>query len=413
MEKNTISLCMIVKNEEKNLKACLESVKDIADEIIVVDTGSTDKTKQIAKKFNAKVLDFEWINDFAAARNESIRYATKDWILVLDADEILDEQNKKEVKELVKDNETDGFVFLQKNYTNDAFIAGFNSEPLKFKKADYKGWFGTLIVRLFRNNRGFEFVGAVHETIDISIRSKNGKIRESKVEINNYGNTNPEIVRKKTKFYLELAKKKVKQNPSERSYYELGVLYKGEGDFENAGASFKKALEFNQKDAKSLYELGIVSERKGNLAEAIKYYVDSVKIKEDADTLYSLGLCYIKINILPEAAKALGKALLVNPNKYAIYNALGSVLEKMGDWDSAISTLRFGIKLNPIYTVGYYNLGVVLDKRKDYENALKCYERAVELNHKNKDLIGKRIEELKEIIKNSVNYKGLSFNVGK
>ncbi|WP_233476275.1 glycosyltransferase family 2 protein [Paenibacillus sonchi] len=80
---------MIVKDEEALLSRCLESVKGIADEIIIVDTGSTDRTKQIAENYGAKIYDYVWSNDFAAARNESLRHAAGKWILVLDADEYL------------------------------------------------------------------------------------------------------------------------------------------------------------------------------------------------------------------------------------------------------------------------------------------------------------------------------------
>lgn len=87
MRRLPISVCLIVKNEEHYLDACLKSVKDWVNEIIVVDTGSTDKTIEIAKENGAKVSHFEWIGDFAAARNESIKKATNPFILQLDADE--------------------------------------------------------------------------------------------------------------------------------------------------------------------------------------------------------------------------------------------------------------------------------------------------------------------------------------
>ncbi|MBP5974452.1 glycosyltransferase family 2 protein, partial [Brasilonema sp. CT11] len=80
---------MIVKNEEATLSKCLGSVKNVVDEMVVLDTGSTDSTPQIAEKFGAKVHHFEWCNDFSAARNEALKYVTGDWILVLDADETL------------------------------------------------------------------------------------------------------------------------------------------------------------------------------------------------------------------------------------------------------------------------------------------------------------------------------------
>jgi len=90
-----ISLCMIVKNEEAHLEPCLRSVSDLVDEIIIADTGSTDRTKQIAARYGAKVVDFVWQDSFAAARNESLKHATGDWIFWLDADEQLDDANRQ------------------------------------------------------------------------------------------------------------------------------------------------------------------------------------------------------------------------------------------------------------------------------------------------------------------------------
>src|SRR3989338_5048832 len=169
MPKQTISLCMITKNEEGNLEYCLNSTKNIADEIVIVDTGSTDKTKAIAKKFNAKIFDFKWVDDFSAARNESLKHAAKEWILILDADEILGEDSVNKVKELTKDKENDAFSFIQKNYTNDSSIAGFVSEEHKKNDGVYSGWYGSLIVRMFRNKKGYEFSGTVHELVEPSI----------------------------------------------------------------------------------------------------------------------------------------------------------------------------------------------------------------------------------------------------
>ncbi|GFN32648.1 glycosyltransferase [Paenibacillus xylaniclasticus] len=97
-----ISLCMIVKNEEKVLQRCLDSVQGLVDEIIVVDTGSTDQTKQIARQYTDKVFDFTWTNDFSAARNESLRHAVSDWILVLDADEYVQSSDHESIRETLK-----------------------------------------------------------------------------------------------------------------------------------------------------------------------------------------------------------------------------------------------------------------------------------------------------------------------
>jgi glycosyltransferase involved in cell wall biosynthesis len=96
----TISLCLIVKNEEQTLEHCLSSVQDIPDEIIIVDTGSTDRTREISAKWTPHVVDFEWIDDFAAARNASFAYATQEYILWLDADDILAPEDRTKLLQL-------------------------------------------------------------------------------------------------------------------------------------------------------------------------------------------------------------------------------------------------------------------------------------------------------------------------
>ena len=100
----TISLCMIIKNEGKVLSRCLDSIKDLMDEIIIIDTGSTDNTKEIASNYTNKIYDFEWTDDFSAARNYSFSKATKDYIYVADADEVIDAINHgrfQQLKELI------------------------------------------------------------------------------------------------------------------------------------------------------------------------------------------------------------------------------------------------------------------------------------------------------------------------
>ena len=424
MPKQSISLCMIAKNEEAFLEQCLNSVKDVVDEIIVVDTGSTDRTKEIAKKFNAKIFDFKWADDFSAARNESIKHAAKDWMLVLDADEVLDEEGLKQIKELVNDKENDAFLFLQKNYTNDASIAGFANEEHKNSNKTYAGWYGSFIARLFRNKKGYRFEGTVHELAEPSIESKKGKIAATNIALHHYGNTDSITMKKKRQYYLELCKKKVNQKQSivsERdeltrmsrasSYYELGVLYRENDNFDDAVKSFKKAIGMNPKHSMALYELGIIYERQKDYDEAIKNYTESLRIKENSEAFQNLGVCYLKKGMFKEAYANLVKAMLLNPNKYTIYNNLGAVLEKIGNYNNAVQMLEIATKLNPKNVIGFYNLGIALDRKKDFGNAIKNYEKAVELKHPKSEEIKKRISQLKAIISGMPSYK-YGFNVG-
>ena len=116
----SISLCMIVKDEELVLGRCLNSVKNLVDEIIIVDTGSTDKTKEIAALYTDKIYDFKWINDFSAARNYSFSKATKDYIMWLDADDVLLEEDYIKLQDLKESlDESVDMVVMKYNMSFD------------------------------------------------------------------------------------------------------------------------------------------------------------------------------------------------------------------------------------------------------------------------------------------------------
>lgn len=151
----SISVCMIVKNEGKILGRCLDSLKGIADEIIVVDTGSTDNTKEIASKYTDKVFDFKWVDDFSAARNYSFSKATKDYIYVADADEVLDEENRKSFM-LLKSALLPEIDIVQMLYvTKTPFNTVLNSSK-------------ELRPKLYKRLRTFTWQDPIHETIRLT-----------------------------------------------------------------------------------------------------------------------------------------------------------------------------------------------------------------------------------------------------
>ena len=141
----TISLCMIVKNEENCLEKCLGSLKGLVDEMIVVDTGSTDRTKEIANAFGAKVYDFKWTGDFSEARNFSFSKATCDYIYSADADEELDETNRERFLQMKRDLEELDIDIVQMYYCNQlSFRTVYNFDrelrPKLFKRVRYFTW---------------------------------------------------------------------------------------------------------------------------------------------------------------------------------------------------------------------------------------------------------------------------------
>lgn len=148
----TISLCMIVKNEERVLARCLDSIADLMDEIIIVDTGSTDATKEIASRYTDKIYDFKWIDDFSAARNFAFSKANMEYIYSADADEVLSEENREKYK-LLKQSLLPEIELVQMKYANQLqFGSVYNFDE------EYRP-------KLFKRKRGFVWEGAIHETI--------------------------------------------------------------------------------------------------------------------------------------------------------------------------------------------------------------------------------------------------------
>lgn len=160
----SISLCLIVKNEESVLDKCLYSVKEIVDEIIIVDTGSTDKTKAIAQKYNAKIYDFEWCNDFAKARNYSFGQATKDYILWLDADDIIPESDIEKFKNL--------------KYTLSDSIDAVTMSYSRMRNEKNETTFSLRRHRLVKRKNNFLWIGRIHEYLSV-----HGNIFHSDIEV--------------------------------------------------------------------------------------------------------------------------------------------------------------------------------------------------------------------------------------
>ncbi|MNX42713.1 SPBc2 prophage-derived glycosyltransferase SunS [compost metagenome] len=150
----TISLCMIVKNEEDTIGRCLDSVKNIVDEINIIDTGSSDKTKEIATKYTERIYDFEWVNDFSKARNFAFHKATKDFILWLDADDVFLEKDQQKLQLLKKElGPSIDSVTMEYHLATDEY----GNVTMKSVRN-----------RLVKRSNQFKWIGAVHEYLEVS-----------------------------------------------------------------------------------------------------------------------------------------------------------------------------------------------------------------------------------------------------
>lgn len=200
----TVSLCMIVKNEEAVLGRCLDSVRGLMDEIIIVDTGSTDRTKEIAKQYTDDVYDFAWCDDFAAARNESFRYATMQYCMWMDADDVMLEADRKSFALLKQTLQPDVDVVMMPYHTG---VDERGKPQLVYERE-----------RLLRRETGFVWQGAVHEVVVPA-----GKIVHSQVAIT-HKKEGPGDPGRNLRIYENLLSQGHVLDPREQFYYARELL---------------------------------------------------------------------------------------------------------------------------------------------------------------------------------------------
>ncbi len=204
-----LTLCMITKDEANNIQACLDSVKDIVNEIIVVDTGSTDNTVELCLNAGARVFHFPWNGSFSDARNFGLEHCKTDWVLVLDADEELDPDTSWGIPIAMDDKDKDSYYIVIRNYvsSDDAIVGGKHAMPSEHKFGPY--YVEQPSIRLFRN--GIKYEGCIHETVDRAVKSSD----KLGVLIHHKGKMDIEREQSKSISYLQLAIKEVNEHPKD------------------------------------------------------------------------------------------------------------------------------------------------------------------------------------------------------
>ncbi|MDR3572453.1 MAG: glycosyltransferase [Anaerolineaceae bacterium] len=214
MSMPTLSLCMIVKNEEKNLERCLRSVQGLVDEIVIVDTGSTDGTLAIAKRFQVKLFETIWPGDFSRARNMSLEQAAGEWILVLDADEELDQAAQSQLKGILANTQAAGLRLRQRNLLSPNDLMRYHDIP---------------IIRVFRKDAKIRFEGLIHESVLDSVTRQGGSIEDTELIILHSGYSQRVVQGSGSRGErnLDLLLKMLAANPEDTYiYYQLGITYK-------------------------------------------------------------------------------------------------------------------------------------------------------------------------------------------
>ncbi|KRD61587.1 glycosyl transferase [Flavobacterium sp. Root935] len=340
----TISLCMIVKNEEQLLARCLNSVKHLVDEIIIIDTGSTDKTKDIAYSFTDKVYDFKWTNNFADARNFAFSKATKDYQFWLDADDIFVEKDQVlflELKETLS-LETD-MVLMKYNYSVDE-----NNNPL----------FSFYRERLVKRENNYKWNDPVHEYIEYGGNYLVSEIAVTHKRVSSSSDRN-------LKIYKEMVER---------------------GDYFSPRSLFYYARELRDHE---MY------------AEAENYFTKFLETQKGSsdDFVYAcleIGKILKKQGKLDDALKALFYSFTFDNPRAEICCEIAGVFQNKGDFKKAIYWYKFILGLefpeNDIATttpecwnfIPHIELAVCYDKISDIEQAIFHNEEAgkFKINHK-------------------------------
>jgi len=384
---NSISACLIVKNEEESLKDCLHSLTDIVDEIIIVDTGSTDRTKAIANEYGAIIIDAPWEYDFSKARNIALQNASCEWILSIDADEQL--MNPDQVLRTLNNVQTStgGFLISVQSF---------------FERADGgKDVFTTNLLRLFRNRENIQFEGIIHEQVLESIFRSGYEVAYTTIHFLHTGyNLSPTSMVSKQERNLQLLSKALERKPNDAyNLMQRGKTYMALGKNDEAEKDLTLSLKYVKNDSivtpQSLNYLGIVQFQRKAYIEAIENAEKSLSIlPKQGFAQFILGECYTELQNYQKALQAYleFEKCSNNPDPLAsvageytipkeqIYFRIGRTCTMLRDYKKAEEIFKLGLTFNKKEAgclVGLADIALKLGKEQlaiqFLEYALKLY----------------------------------------
>ena len=329
-----ISVCIISKNEEKRIEKCLASVKPYGFEIVVVDTGSTDRTKEIASKYADKVLDFAWCDDFSAARNFSLREASNNWIFMLDCDEWIKVIDVEELNYFRKHHSDSVGVISRENLVTE-------KGQLVLNNTDH--------TERFFNKKLYHYTGIIHEQLT-PIRGKEFPclLLHTTIEHTGYDMTQEEEITK-SKRNLTLLHKQLEQEPENPYvYYQLGKGYEIVKDYESACEYYGKGLYFDLDPSLAYVQAMVISYGNtllltGQAEAALGFEQIYDEFATSADFVYLMGRIYTVNEMYPRAVEQFIKATTFETSKFHGANSflsfyqIGLICEKLGDTDNALA----------------------------------------------------------------------------
>lgn len=385
-----LSLCMIVKNEAATLPKCLNSVRKVVDEMVVLDTGSIDRTPNIAQQVGAKVHHFKWCNDFSAARNAALKYVTGDWILVLDADETLTSAIVPQLREAIARDE-----YLLINLVRQE--VGAEQSPY------------SLVSRLFRNHPDIHFDRPYHALVDDSVSAILTKEPHWQVgylpgvALLHTGYQKSAIAQNNKYAKAATAMSGFLATHPDDPYVcsKLGALYVETGKISQGMELLRRGITAAEENYDILYELhyhlGIAYSRLQKSPQAISHYQAAIKLP--IYPMLKLGAYNNLGNLLKAAGDfngaktAYATTLKIDPNFVVGHYNLAMIFKALGLFTDAIAYYQNAISLNPNYAEAYQNLGVVLLKVGNHQDSLTAFRKAIALHESYNPEEAKRLRQ--------------------
>ena len=393
---------MIAKNEAHILREALESVRPLYEEFIFVDTGSTDGTMEIASEFGAKIIEEPWEDDFSKHRNTSLEAATGDWILVIDADEMIDEGQHELLRKLTL-KEKHCYLLTQRHYSNDHRLSSFMPcvGDLPKWEREYIGYFESSLCRLFPNDERIRYRNRIHELVEPAIGEHSDlTLVQSPIRLHHFGHTPEAKERKnKTKLYTPLGEKKATEQPNTwKAFYELGVEHNCNGRPAESVEAFVKATELNPEYVPSWINFGYVLVELGRYKEAFEALSEALKREpQNPEAHCNLAVMYMREQNYPMAVAHLEKAVVNKPDYVNAYSNLGTCLMKLGRVAEATKVFEEGYRRAPKNSQLLLRFGYGLLELGILEEAKVVMQQVVKLAPKDPagwELFGKTLEGL-------------------
>lgn len=405
LQKSTISACMIVKNEEDLLPNCLNSIVNAVNEVIIVDTGSTDDTANIAKSLGAKVFFHPWNDSFSEARNHCLNYASGDWILQIDADEELEQADIPKLLHAINNPEYDAIIVAIHSMIKDNIHKFYNT-------------------RVFRRGKGF-YKDIVHEQIVTE-----GRRLPTEIRFYHHGyNLDEKKMQIKWQRTTRLLKKQIEQNRFDSfAWFNLVRNYRTQDLFRNGIDAGEKALAIITPDpstkhmgtnvnihhyAMIIYETAncyLHNEDFSNAKElchtALSKLTELGITPENIDIIFTLACIYLKEGCYRKAIDYFNRFLSLrdwylenmdtNPlmvdtlgYDYAAHHGMGYCFGNLGQWETAITHFQNALSYNPRYLAAYKNLASCYSSVNNHPEAIRTLVKTVSKGIADDEVIAK------------------------